>query len=198
MCKKNFVHFLNKHAKLLSLLYRNLIMKQNKKNLTPKRRPKRRSKSKILKKSPVNVGFVYAAYSPDLQWVKIGYTRAENTAHRIRQLNTAVVTPYVLISTMRCDNPKRLESFIHRYLAPVRLNHILKSSENFDISVSSVRVLFDAVRVKIDIHGRVNYRSKILPDHILGELQPFLKKKKKKCPLRSRTRTRRSAVSRKK
>ena len=102
-------------------------------------------RQQILRKQ-AKAGYVYAAYS-DSNGLKIGMTCRENPMTRIKALNTAVQTPYVLVDFIRCGNPRELEGFVHSLLQPWRVgNH---NRELFTLYPTAGCVLFESIRAEM-------------------------------------------------
>lgn len=57
-------------------------------------------------------GFVYAGYSEG-NGTKVGMTMQDDPMKRLRDGNTYVKNPYVLLDCIRCDDPATLEKYIH-------------------------------------------------------------------------------------
>lgn len=117
--------------------------------------PRARNMKKQMKQ--VIPGHIYAAYSPS-NGMKIGYT-CGNVPDRVRKFNIAVLDPYVLLDKIRCQNPKVLEKFVHKFLSTSRsVNH---SRELFNISPTDTRRLFSLLRRGLVIAKRNHRMTKI-------------------------------------
>jgi hypothetical protein len=82
---------------------------------------------------PATTGGVYFAWSSCLRCMKIGATRRDNPAIRLRELSRHVTTPFTLMGWIPTPTPFRRESVAHGHFVSKRIRNAGAGTEFFDI-----------------------------------------------------------------
>jgi hypothetical protein len=82
---------------------------------------------------PTTTGGVYFAWSSCLKCMKIGATRRDDPAIRLRELSRHVTTPFVLMGWIPTPTPFRRESVAHRHFVSKRIRNAGAGTEFFHI-----------------------------------------------------------------
>lgn len=91
-------------------------------------------------------GFVYVGYSEG-NGTKIGMTMRDDPKKRLKDANTYVKHPYVLLDFIHCSDPSILEGYIHTELDEYKVGE--HNRELFELPEDFAMTLFDLIKKEL-------------------------------------------------